>query len=170
MGNPGSYIRQAIADDPRATWLNPLRTARDAPFADADAYRTALSKAAYGDIAPAFTEGVQGINSQLAGMGPLADSSARAALTSRLASGLYRNASNRVGQGYASYLGNALSARRNYNYQLAIQKASQPNFGQSLLGAVGGIGRGLLGASFGGGNGGFTPSFGIQSATQPEGY
>lgn len=140
---------QAGLNNPR------IQAAAQQPFTDAEAYRQALSKAAYGDIAPAFNQGVEGINAQLAGAGPLADSSARAALTSRLASGLYRNAANRVGQGYASYLGNALSARRNYNYQLALMKAQQPSFLQSVTGAVGGALGGIFGRGGGGGGGAY---------------
>ena len=129
------------------------KAGNDALMGDADLYRQALEKSAYGALVPAFSRGIQGIQGQLSRMGPLADSGANAALTARLASNLYGGAASQVGQGYSAYLANLLQQRRQYNYQLALMK-KQAKLGKKkpldyLAGAAGGAGGFLLGGPAG---------------------
>src|SRR5205809_2129116 len=86
------------------------------PFNDANAYGTALAKSEYGNAGRAYAQGLGGLQGYLSTQGPLGDSGARAALGARLASNIYGGAQSRIGQGYASYLAQALAARRAYNY------------------------------------------------------
>lgn len=115
------------------------------PFTDADAYRKALERAAYSDAGSQYGAGLNQITSYLAGAGPLADSGAGNALRAKLASSIYGGANSRIGQDYASYLGNALQSRRAFLYQLALmkqQKKLQGGGGNPLAriaGAVGGF-------------------------------
>jgi hypothetical protein len=123
---------------------------QDQLLGDAELYRKALEKAAYGAVGPAFSQGLQGISGYLSHAGPLADSGARAALSARLASGLYGRAASQVGQGYASYLGNLMQQQRNYKYQLALLKAQQKAQKTGIGGILGGVGGTILGGPLGG--------------------
>lgn len=112
---------------------------------EADLYRQALQKAAYGEAGRSLSSGLQGISGFLSTRGPLADSGAGAALSSRLAGNLYGGAANRVAGGYADYLRQSLTARRQYQYQLALLKAQQKAQQTGLGGIAGGIAGGFLG-------------------------
>jgi hypothetical protein len=135
----------------------------NSPVNDAELYRKALEKAVYGGVGQAYGQGLQGLQGYLSTAGPLADSGTRAALGARLASNLYGQAAGQVGQGYASYLGESLRARREQQYRLALMKAqakaNKKNFLASAAGGVAGfLSGGPLGAAvgykFGGGGGG----------------
>jgi hypothetical protein len=117
---------------------------------EADLYRQALAKGAYGEAGRGLSSGLQGISGYLSSRGPLADSGAGAALSSRLAGGLYGQASNQVAGGYAQYLAKAMNARRQYQYQLALLKAQQKAQQTGFGGVVGGIAGAALGGPLGG--------------------
>ena len=106
---------------------------------EADLYRQALQKASFGEAGRGLSSGLQGISGFLSTRGPLADSGAGAALSSRLAGNLYGQASNRVAGGYADYLKQAMNARRQYQYQLALLKAQQKAQQTGIGGVIGGI-------------------------------
>ena len=127
-----------------------FRTEDQKLLGEADLYRKALEKAAYGAVGPAFSQGLQGISGYLSHAGPLADSGARAALSARLASGLYGGAARQVAGGYSDYLSQALRDRRQFQYQLALQKAQKKAQQTGLGGVLGGIAGTVLGGPFGG--------------------
>jgi hypothetical protein len=120
---------------------------RQGLIGQADMYRAALERAAYGDASSQYGEGLGGITNYLARSGPLADSGARRALQARLYSQIYGQARSRIGTGYAEYLKQILAARQGYNYQsaLAAQQAKAQKKGplDYLVGAVGGVTGGL---------------------------
>lgn len=119
----------------------------------ADQYRAALQKAAYGDAGQQYGQGINQITNYLAGAGPLADSGAATALRAKLASQIYGAAQGRINQGYASYLGNALNARRQYNYQRSLMQyqrnLNKPSMWSQIAGIAGGVGGALLGGPAG---------------------
>lgn len=129
------------------------------PMSDADAYRRALERAAYGDAGSEYGAGLGQVTNFLAGAGPLSDSGAATALKARLYSQVYGRARGRVQQGYADYLGQSLAAQQRYKYQLALQEAAKKKkrLGDYIGGAIGGV----VGAisPFGGGGGGSAPSY-----------
>jgi len=119
----------------------------NSPLNDAELYRKALEKAAYGAVGPAFSQGLQGLEGYLSRAGPLADSGARAALSARLASNLYGGAARQVAGGYADYLGQSLRARKEQQYRLALMKAQKKMQGSNFLGGI--VGTGLrIGANY----------------------
>jgi len=130
--------------------FQPLYAQQIQPFTDADSYRKALERASYEQAGRGLSTGLQGISGFLSTRGPLSDSGAAPALAARLAQGLYGGAANRVAGGYAQYLAQALSARRQYQYQLALLKAQkkmqQTGIGGVLGGVAGAIGGPFLGA------------------------
>jgi hypothetical protein len=103
-----------------------LRAGIEAPYiAEADAYRKALEKAAYGDAGREYSQGLGQITNYLAGAGPLADSGAATALRYKLASHIYGGAKSKILGSYADFLREQMAARRAYQYQrelLAYQK------------------------------------------------
>lgn len=115
---------------------------------EADMYRQALAKASYGEAGRAYGQGLGGLQGWLSTQGPLGDSGARAALGSRLATNVYGGAANRVAGGYADYLGQAMNARRQFKYQMALIKAQrqQTGLGGFFGGAVGAFAGPALGA------------------------
>lgn len=119
-----------------------------AVYGDANAYRTALEKAAYGDAGTQYGQGLDAITRYLAGAGPLADSGAGTALRYRLASQIYGGARNRINSGYAQYLAQLLAQRRAAQYQLnylqAQKKANSTGIGGFLGGVLGPIGASLI--------------------------
>lgn len=124
---------------------------RQGVMGDANSYRAALERAAYQDAGSQYGAGLGQISGYLARSGPLADSGASTALRARLASQVYGAASNRIGGGYADYLGQAMNARRAFNYQrqlMAYQKKLQPRtgIGGVLGGIAGAVGGPILGA------------------------
>lgn len=130
---------------------------RQGALNEADMYRSALERAAYGDAGRQYGQGLGQISSYLAGAGPLADSGAATALRARLASGIYGQAAGRIGQGYASYLGNLMNQRRNFRYQqalLRLQQKLQPHTG------IGGVLGGLAGTALGSLAGGYGAALG----------
>lgn len=126
---------------------------RQGLMGDANSYRAALERAAYQDAGSQYGAGLGQISGYLARSGPLADSGAATALRARLASQVYGAASNRIGGGYADYLGQAMNARRAYNYQRQLmayqKKLAKKNPWSSVLGAAGGIGGALIGGPAG---------------------
>lgn len=112
------------------------------PFNDANAYKQALMAAAGEQV----SAGLPGINSFLAGQGPLADSGARASLAARLAGQAYGG----VQSGYARYLADALARRRAYQYQTALLKYQKSLQQTGLGGILGGIGGSIIGGPVGG--------------------
>lgn len=117
-------------------------------ISEADTYRAALERAAYGDAGAQYGAGLRQVSSYLAGAGPMSDSGGANALRSRLYSDIYGRARSRIGSGYADYLGRALAGRRGYRYQralaeLAAKKKKSP-WG-AIGGAIGGIGGALIG-------------------------
>lgn len=124
--------------------------ARRGIMGDANSYRAALERAAYGDFGRQYGAGLNDITSYLARSGPLADSGAATALRARLASQLYGQAQSRIQGGYADYLRQIQQQRRGFNYQralLAYQKGMQPKSG--FWGTVGGIAGAALPAVLG---------------------
>lgn len=115
---------------------------------EADLYRKALEKAAYGQAGNEYSGGLNDITNFLARSGPLADSGAKLALQKRLYSQIYGQARNQIGMGYAQYLAQALAAQRNYKYQKAFAKLQQTGVG-GFLGGIAGIGTSLI-PGFGG--------------------
>lgn len=117
--------------------------ARRGLLREADMYRAALERAAYGDVGRQLGRGVGSISNRLGGMGPLAEGGAQQALRARLASQLFGDASSRVGSSYADFLGRSIQGRRQFRYQQALQRqaeqASKPGFWGTLGGIVGGI-------------------------------
>jgi len=116
-------------------------TTNRAIFQDADIYRNALEKAAYGGASREFGQGLGAIQNQLAGAGPLADSGVANTMRAKLLGGVYGAAQGRIQSGFADYLRQALNARQQYRYQQMLQKQAQK--------AQGGIG-GFLGGALGG--------------------
>src|SRR6267142_6810830 len=104
---------------------------------EADMYRQALAKASYGEAGRAYGQGLGGLQGFLSTQGPLGDSGARAALGSRLAGQVYGGAASRVAGGYASYLANAMNARRQFRYQLALLKAQRDAQQTGIGGIIG---------------------------------
>jgi len=99
--------------------------ARAGVVGEADIYRKALEKAEYGQLSRDLSQGNQGITNYLAGAGPLADSGVQNTLRTKLASQLYGAAQGRTQGGYASYLRELMGQRRNYEYQMKLQKQAQ---------------------------------------------
>lgn len=129
---------------------------------DTSAYRMALERAAYGNLGPQFQQGMAGVNGFLSGQGPLSDSGARSALTTRLAGDIYGRANQQVTQGVAGLTGDLIGQRNSFKNQLALlryqKKLQGSGFGQ-FAGRVVGGGLGFLvggpqGAAIGAGVGG----------------
>jgi hypothetical protein len=114
-------------------------------------YRAALERSTYQGLSPQFSQGLQQINSNLAGSGPLADSGYGNAMRSRLASQIYGQAQGQIGSGYASYLGNLLNQNRSYQQQRSLMqyqaKLNKPKPWDYLGAIVGGAG-GAYGGSY----------------------
>lgn len=127
--------------------------------AQAAPYRAALEKATYAQLGPQFSQGLDKITNYLAGQGPLADSGARQALSSRLASGIYNTASGQIGGKYADYLAQIANQRRQYQYQMALQKQQQKDARKfnwaSIPGAITGAAVGAYKPGGGGSGGGY---------------
>ena len=119
-------------------------------YGEADAYRAALEKAAYGDMSSQYSQGLSGITRSMAGAGPLADGGAPAALRYKLYSGLVDKTRSRVGSGYAEYLAQALAARRNFRYQQALLKLQKKQQSTGFGGVVGGLAGAAVGSLAGG--------------------
>jgi hypothetical protein len=126
------------------------RASSDPFLKDADLYRSALEKAAYGSVGPQYAEQLGTLQNYLAGAGPLADSGARTVLGSKLAAQMYGAASGRIQSGYADYLARALQARQQYNYQRQLLKYQQKLQKTGLGGIIGGIAGTALGGPLGG--------------------
>lgn len=112
----------------------------------ANQYRAALEKAAYGDFGRQYGAGLGQITNYLARSGPLADSGAGTALRAKLASQLYGQAQSRIGSGYADYLGNLFQGRNAYNYQRSLLEYQKRLNKRSPLEQVGGFLAGAGGA------------------------
>ena len=118
---------------------------QNADINQANIYRKALEKAAYGDYGRDYGAGLNDITSYLARSGPLADSGAATALRARLASQLYGQAQSRIQGGYADYLRQLQMMRLQNQYQrdlLKYQKKLQGGGGPwnaiaSIAGAAG---------------------------------
>lgn len=123
---------------------------RQRSIGEADTYRAALERAAYGDAGAQYGAGLKQVTNYLAGAGPLADSGAATALRRGLYSDIYGKARSRIGQGYADYLGQTLSDRRRFRYQKAMQELANKQKRGGVLGTVGGIVGGIGGALVGG--------------------
>lgn len=128
--------------------------ARRGLYSEADRYRAALEKAAYGDFGRQYGAGLGDITNYLARSGPLADSGAGTALRAKLASQLYGQAQSRIGGGYADYLARLLQQRRGYGYQAALQRQQQNQsqgggWGRALGSIAGGVGGAILGGPAG---------------------
>ena len=112
-------------------------------MSQADAYRAALERAAYGDAGREYGAGLDKVSRFLAGQGPMADSGGAVALRRNLYSDIYGKARSRIGQGYASYLGETLAARRRHLYQLQLQrlaaKQNKVSGAERIAGAFGGV-------------------------------
>jgi hypothetical protein len=110
---------------------------------EADTYRSALEKAAYGDAGRNYGQGLGQITNYLARSGPLADSGAATALRYKLASSVYGGAQNRIQGGYAEYLRQLLQQRRQFEYQKQLmdyqKKLNKKGPLDYLAGAAGGI-------------------------------
>jgi len=113
-------------------------------FADAqmnregDVYRKALERAAYAQLGPEFTQGLDRITGSFAGS-PLADSGAPLRLRSMLASDIYKRAQGQITGGYANWLNQYLAQKRAYAYQLALLKAQMKGQKTGVGGVVGGL-------------------------------
>lgn len=116
---------------------------------DANSYLQAVQRATYQGLSPQFSQGLQQINSNIAGSGPLADSGYGNAMKARLAQQIYGAAQGQIGNQYSSYLGNLLNQRRQYGYQKSLmayqRKLNRPNAGEIISGALGGLGGEFLG-------------------------
>jgi len=119
------------------------------PNADADAYRAALERGAYSDAGQQYGQGLGSISNYLAGAGPLADSGAATALRARLASQIYGGVQGRVQNAYASYLGDMMRQRREYQYQMALLKQQHRYQSTGIGGVAGGLAGGLVGSALG---------------------
>jgi hypothetical protein len=117
--------------------------ARQGVYSEADQYRAALERAAYGDAGQQYGAGLGQITNYLARSGPLADSGAGGALRAKLYGQIYGQARSRIGAGYADYLKQLLAKRRDYNYQYALQalqnKGQQRKPLDYITAAAGGI-------------------------------
>ena len=126
------------------------RTGKVGPSADitnANVYRSALEKSAYGDFGRQYGAGLNDITSYLARSGPLYDSGAATALRANLASKLYGQAQSRIQGGYADYLKQLQMMRIQNAYQkelLKYQKKVQG--GGGFWGTLGSIAGGVAGA------------------------
>lgn len=120
---------------------------RQGLLGEADQYKAALQRAAYSDAGAQYGQGLGDISNYLARSGPLADSGAGTALRMRLASQIYGGANQRIGQGYADFLGGSLRNRRNFLYQQALARMQQQQQKTGLGGILGGIG-GAIGGPF----------------------
>ena len=128
-----------------------IQREQDIAMKQAEAYRAALERAAYGDAGSQYGQGMDQITRYLAGAGPMADSGGATALKYKLASQVYGGARNRINSGYAQYLDNAMNQARQYRYNAMAQKASKPKWWQSVLGAAGGVAGAAIGRGGGGG-------------------
>ena len=121
-------------------------------WGEADSYRAALEKSAYGDAGAQYGQGLNQITNYLAKSGPLADGGAGTALRYRLASQLYGGAKSKILSGYAQYLKELQQQRRQFEYQkqlLKYQKDQQSTgVGGFLGGALGSV-AGPFGAAVG---------------------
>jgi len=142
--------------------------AQNDPYGQADQYRAALEKQAYGDSGAAYGQGLDAITRYLAGAGPLADSGAATALKYKLASSVYGKARSQVAGGYADFLRQMLAQKQQYMYQMALarQQKKDSKKGFSIPGAIGGAlgfvaggpGGALAGYGAGSGMGGYSTS------------
>ena len=144
-----------LARDPRrygekSRFASRELSGRKGVFSEADAYRAALEKAAYGDAGAQYGAGLKQVSNYLASAGPLADSGAATSLRRGLYSDVYEKARSRIGSGYADYLGQALAGRRNFRYQKALQEAANKKKRTGVGGALGGIAGAIGGALIGG--------------------
>lgn len=144
----GAEIRRQIRKEGFTGYAD--RVGQEQVMKEADLYRAALERAAYGDAGRQYGAGLGQITNYLAGAGPLADSGAATALRARLASQIYGAAAGRIGGGYADYLARALQAQRQYRYQRSLMKYAKDQqggggVGGALGGLVGGVGGFLLG-------------------------
>jgi len=137
-GEKGKYAQRELAQ-------------RQGLLREADTYRSALEKAAYGDAGAQYGQGLNAITNYLAGAGPMADSGGATALRAKLASQVYGQARSRIGSGYADFLKQSLAQRKQYQYQLALQKAQKgkKNPWGGVLGAAGAVGGAIIGGPAG---------------------
>lgn len=149
---------QALAGDPRrygekSRYAGRELAGRKGVYSDANAYRAALEKSAYGDFGRQYGAGLNDITNYLARSGPLYDSGAATALRAKLASSLYGQAQSRIGQSYAQYLAQLMNARRGYGYQRALANMQNQKrgggFGSTLGSIAGGVGGAILGGPAG---------------------
>lgn len=123
---PGTYMDQVLQV---AKGMRRRKTEKD--FADIEAqselYRKAAQKAAYDQLGPEFRGSLDQATNYIAGLGPLADSGARTAIGSRLASAYLQRAGGQVTGGVADIIGNLIKQRQQYAYQsqLMQQQAKQ---------------------------------------------
>lgn len=122
--------------------------ARKGLLGQANVYRAALEKQAYGDFGRQYSAGLGNITNYLARSGPLADSGAGTALRYKLASQLYGQAQSKIGDSYADFLRQLYQGRNQFNYQRALmnyQKGqNKRGFGEQFGGFLGGVGGAFL--------------------------
>jgi hypothetical protein len=116
----------------------------NAIMGDADIYRKALEKAAYGDAGQEYGAGLKGVTDYLAGSGPMADGGAGTALRTKLYSDIYGKARSKVQGGYSEYLAQLLQQRRNFIYQQRLAELMKKG-GTGVGGVVGGLAGSFLG-------------------------
>jgi len=142
-------------------WQKMLNVASNAAgdkkmWGEADSYRAALEKSAYGDAGAQYGQGLNQITNYLAKSGPLADGGAGTALRYRLASQLYGGAKSKILSGYAQYLKELQQQRRQFEYQKQLLKyhkdQQSTGIGGFLGGALGSV-AGPFGAAVGTGLG-----------------
>ena len=143
---------------------NYLQQGTTADVNQANVYRAALEKSAYGDFANQYGAGLNDITNYLARSGPLADSGAATNLRTKLAGQLYGQAQGRIQGGYADYLRQLQTMRLQNQYQrelLKYQKKLQGGgnpLGSIVGGALGAVTGGPVGAVTGAASGwGNTP-------------